>query len=837
MSSPGMGTPSDPLLVSPGGSLGKARDSSWRPSLPKTSSFPSSTTRHLSHRANNFQRHPKRRKLIRPSPPPPPNTPCPLEQLDLSELPPRRTFPELLFNGCILFGIEFSYAMETAYVTPVLLQMGLPDQFYSLVWFISPILGNVRGEHGKNDTTVFLPFITSSLFLSFQPHFFVAEGFLLQPILGAWSDRCTSRFGRRRPFILALAIGALLGLTLVLNGRDIGAAVADTAASHKWGIVLTVCGVVLMDFSADSADNPSHAYMMDVCGPEDQDRGLNIHALLAGLGGGFGYIVGGINWDQTEFGQAIGGQLRVVYLFTSVTLVAATAMTLTSIPERPLPQTQPLARNGRHALKSPSLCLPPSPPAPAGADREEEEEEEEEGLYGYQSSRPQRRYPDPLGHSCSANARLCAGLTSPISPLSPLTPKYGSFISRDNSLTGISEFASSLGNSYIDSVLIECYTGQPSPQALEAEAAGPPIPTSSGEAPPAPQVGRQAREGTNQAEGSRRNDGSDPAEGHQQAEGTQPSEGPQQGVGSKRGSTAGILKRPQSLALMEDPLLAPSSGVENGRRRTVTFSQQVANILLNGMRYDSDLSEKAESVDTQMSIKLLCIAIYRMPPSLRTLCTNHFLGWLSFEGMLLFYTDFMGEVVFGGDPKAPHDSEAYERYNAGVTMGCWGMCIYAFSAAFYSAILEKLEERFSLRSLYFFAYLAFGLGTGLATLSTNLYVVLSLCVTYGVLFSSLCTLPYSLLCEYYQSPQFCGSSENGTRRGMGVDISLLSCQYFLAQILVSVAMGPLTSLVGGAQGVMYFSSLMSFVGCLYSSLCVVYQLPPPEGRSGVETGV
>lgn len=52
--------------------------------------------------------------------------------------------------------------------------------------------------------------------------------------------------------------------------------------------------------------------------------------------------------------------------------------------------------------------------------------------------------------------------------------------------------------------------------------------------------------------------------------------------------------------------------------------------------------------------------------------------------MLLFYTDFMGEVVFEGDPKASHDSEAYQRYNAGVTMGCWGMCIYAFSAAFYS---------------------------------------------------------------------------------------------------------------------------------------------------------
>lgn len=76
--------------------------------------------------------------------------------------------------------------------------------------------------------------------------------------------------------------GALLGLSLLLNGRDIGMALADTATNHKWGILLTVCGVVLMDFSADSADNPSHAYMMDVCGPVDQDRGLNIHALLAG---------------------------------------------------------------------------------------------------------------------------------------------------------------------------------------------------------------------------------------------------------------------------------------------------------------------------------------------------------------------------------------------------------------------------------------------------------------------------------------------------------------------------------------------------------------------------
>uniref|UniRef100_A0A4W3HFY4 Solute carrier family 45 member 1 n=1 Tax=Callorhinchus milii TaxID=7868 RepID=A0A4W3HFY4_CALMI len=485
----------------------------------------------------------------RPRPLPTPPTPPFRPSAHFPEPPPRRSFRELLFNGCILFGVEFSYAMETAYVTPVLLQMGLPDQLYSLVWFISPILG-----------------------------------FLLQPILGAWSDSCTSRFGRRRPFILVLGIGALMGLSLVLNGRDAGVAIGDTVSDHRWGMILTVCGVVLMDFSADSADNPSHAYMMDVCCAEDQDRGLNIHALLAGLGGGFGYVVGGINWERTSFGRNLGGQLRVVYLFTSVTLVVATLLTLTSIPETPLPPDTGTKR----VMKSPSLALPPSPP-----------------------------------------------------------------------------------------------TG------------------------PGPEEGDPATD-----------------------------------------QTPGSISKLRATSL---PLL---------------------------------------------------YAIYSLTSTLSP-------GWLSFEGMLLFYTDFMGEVVYGGDAKAPHDSEAFHKYNTGVSMGCWGMCIYAFS-------------HFSIRTLYFFGYLSFGIGTGIATLCRNVYVLLSLCVTYGVLFSSLCTLPYSLLCDYYQSKQFAGSSADGTKRGMGVDLSLLSCQYFLAQIIVSVVMGPLTSAVGSASAVMYFASLTSFVDLMEISGC-----PPP----------
>ncbi|XP_067586583.1 membrane-associated transporter protein isoform X5 [Pseudorca crassidens] len=160
--------------------------------------------------------------------------------------PPKRPTGSLVMHSMAMFGREFCYAVEAAYVTPVLLSVGLPRSLYSMVWLLSPVLG-----------------------------------FLLQPVVGLASDHCRARWGRRRPYILTLGIVMLLGMAMYLNGDAIvSALIADPRKKLIWAISVTMIGVVLFDFAADFIDGPIKAYLFDVCTHRDKKRGLHYHALF-----------------------------------------------------------------------------------------------------------------------------------------------------------------------------------------------------------------------------------------------------------------------------------------------------------------------------------------------------------------------------------------------------------------------------------------------------------------------------------------------------------------------------------------------------------------------------
>ena len=68
----------------------------------------------------------------------------------------------------------------------------------------------------------------------------------------------------------------------------------------------------------------------------------------------------------------------------------------------------------------------------------------------------------------------------------------------------------------------------------------------------------------------------------------------------------------------------------------------------------------------------------------------------------LYFTDFVGEAVFGGDPSAAPGSEKRRLYDQGVQFGCWGMYYNAMNLYFFihaqiyalPSLLIHLQKKF-----------------------------------------------------------------------------------------------------------------------------------------------
>lgn len=227
---------------------------------------------------------------------------------DYSHVFRKKTRFEMFRLAAIAMAIEFAYAAETSFVSPILLQIGIDHKLMTMAWGLSPLLG-----------------------------------FFISPLLGSISDRCHLNWGRRRPIITMLSLGIFIGLILVPYGKDLGLLLGDkgyniTAAgdnfllngnyslsdgsvlalvslemqeslegpspsNFKYAAILTILGMVLLDFNADTCQTPARTYLLDMCIPEDQSIGLTMFTLFAGFGGTIGYAIGGVDWESTHIGE------------------------------------------------------------------------------------------------------------------------------------------------------------------------------------------------------------------------------------------------------------------------------------------------------------------------------------------------------------------------------------------------------------------------------------------------------------------------------------------------------------------------------------------------------
>ena len=129
-----------------------------------------------------------------------------------------------------------------------------------------------------------------------------------------------------------------------------------------------------------------------------------------------------------------------------------------------------------------------------------------------------------------------------------------------------------------------------------------------------------------------------------------------------------------------------------------------------------------------------------------------FLGFCSEFCFGYFFTTFVGEAVYKGDPEAPHDSEAYQAYAKGVRMGSWGLALEGALMSLVSLFQDKLANLIGLKQLFIIVQCLFVLVTMGLTMhvvyNDNVVVVIILGGLSGPYMGVLLSIPFTLVAMY-----------------------------------------------------------------------------------------
>ena len=150
------------------------------------------------------------------------------------------------------FGLQFAWQMRIILSGPVTEGLGASPFIYGLIWLAGPFTGMV-----------------------------------VQPLVGALSDKTVSPLGRRRPYLLGGALLASLALLIFPNSGGIANGLASLTGLHLpavAGLLIAAIMIWVIDACVNVAQGPYRALIPDVV-PEEQYSIANSYISLAiGLG-------------------------------------------------------------------------------------------------------------------------------------------------------------------------------------------------------------------------------------------------------------------------------------------------------------------------------------------------------------------------------------------------------------------------------------------------------------------------------------------------------------------------------------------------------------------------
>ena len=208
---------------------------------------------------------------------------------------PTLSFWQIVNMNVGFFGIQFSFGLQQANMSPIYQYLGADESKLPLLWLAGPM-----------------------------------TGLLVQPIVGAMSDRSTSRHGRRTPFFLIGAILCSLGLLAMPHSPTLW-----MAASLLW----------ILDAANNVTMEPYRAYVSDRLNPEQHALGFLTQSAFTGLAQTAAYLAPSILiW--LGMSKTAGGDNHIPQV-TAVAFVIGAILSFTTVywsvkkvPELPLTEEE-----------------------------------------------------------------------------------------------------------------------------------------------------------------------------------------------------------------------------------------------------------------------------------------------------------------------------------------------------------------------------------------------------------------------------------------------------------------------------------------------------------------
>ena len=158
------------------------------------------------------------------------------------------TFWQLWNLSFGFFGVQIAYSLQSANISRIFATLGADPHSLSFFWILPPLMGMI-----------------------------------VQPLVGKYSDRTWTRFGRRIPYLFLGSLISIAVMCLLPNAGNFHLAVGGA-------MIFGLVALMLLDTSINMAMQPFKMLVGDMVGEEQKSKAYSIQSFLVNAGGIVGFL-------------------------------------------------------------------------------------------------------------------------------------------------------------------------------------------------------------------------------------------------------------------------------------------------------------------------------------------------------------------------------------------------------------------------------------------------------------------------------------------------------------------------------------------------------------------